>query len=94
MLTFKYSGADGSVLWKKRYNGPANGNDGAAGIAVAPDRSIYVTGYSANASGGSDIVTIKYVMPTTIQKKLMAASSFKASAHPALTTHSRPPPIC
>src|SRR5262245_25167102 len=27
MLTIKYSGADGSVLWQQRYNGPANGYD-------------------------------------------------------------------
>ena len=29
MLTIKYSGADGSVLWQRRYNGPA-----AKGLAV------------------------------------------------------------
>src|SRR5262245_44207260 len=27
MLTIKYSGADGSVLWQNRYNSPANRDD-------------------------------------------------------------------
>lgn len=38
-------------------------------IAVAPDGAIYVTGYSANTSGGSDITTIKYAALTAIQKE-------------------------
>jgi hypothetical protein len=49
---------NGNQLWVIRYNGPANGNDAA--IAIAPDNSIYVTGYSANTNGGSDITIIKY----------------------------------
>lgn len=34
MLTIKYSGVDGSVLWQKRYNGPANSDDSSAALAV------------------------------------------------------------
>ena len=64
----KYS-ANGHQLWVIRYNGPANGDDGGSSIAVAPDGAIYVTGYSANTSGGSDITTIKYAALTAIQKK-------------------------
>lgn len=65
----KYDNTNGNQQWVIRYNGPANGNDGATAIAVAPDGSIYVTGYSANANGGSDITTIKYGNLTNIQKK-------------------------
>jgi uncharacterized delta-60 repeat protein len=66
--TVKYD-TNGNQQWVIRYNGPANGNDGANAIAVAPDGSIYVTGYSQNTSGGSDITTIKYAYPPTIQRK-------------------------
>ena len=66
--TVKYDN-NGNQEWVIRYNGPSNGNDGATAIAVAPDGSIYVTGYSQNASGGSDITTIKYGNLTNIQKK-------------------------
>jgi uncharacterized delta-60 repeat protein len=66
--TVKYD-TNGNQQWVIRYNGPANGNDGATAIAVAPDGSIYVTGYSQNTSGGSDITTIKYGNLTNIQKK-------------------------
>jgi len=65
--TIKYD-PNGNQQWVIRYNGPANGNDGATTIAVAPDGSIYVTGYSTNASGGSDITTIKYAYPSVVQR--------------------------
>lgn len=66
--TIQYE-TNGSEQWVLRYNGPANGNDGATAIAVAPDGSIYVTGYSANEAGGTDIVLIKYAALPSIQKK-------------------------
>jgi len=59
--------SDGNQAWVRPYNGPANGDSGAVAVAVAPDGSIYVTGYSANSSGGTDITTIKYVQDPTIQ---------------------------
>ncbi len=65
--TVKYDN-NGNQQWAILYNGPANGNDGANAIAVALDGSIYVTGYSANTNGGSDITTIKYGNLTNIQK--------------------------
>jgi len=40
---------DGHRQWFLLYDGPANGNDTAIAIAVAPDGAIYVTGYSTNA---------------------------------------------
>ena len=89
--TVKYDN-NGNQQWVIRYNGPANGNDGATAIAVAPDGSIYVTGYSQNASGGSDITTIKYGNLTNIQKKSDGTSNSSFSALPAKATISRPPP--
>jgi hypothetical protein len=66
-MTIEYD-TNGNQLWVQTYNGPANGNDGAIAIAIAPpDGSIYVTGYSANTSGGIDITTIKYLQSPTIQ---------------------------
>jgi hypothetical protein len=44
MLTIKYSGADGSVLWQKRYNGLANGADVAQAVAVDGSGNVVVTG--------------------------------------------------
>src|SRR5262245_35323424 len=46
MLTIKYSGADGSMLWQQRYNSPANGIITLRAIALAVDGSgnVVVTG--------------------------------------------------
>jgi len=65
-LTIKYDN-DGHELWQKRYNGPANGDDIAIGIAVTPDGGIFVAGTSANTNGGTDITLIKYVELQNIQ---------------------------
>jgi len=57
--TLKYSGA-GALLWTRRYNGPANGDDRAGAIAVDADGNIFVTGYSVGSGGYHDYVTIAY----------------------------------
>lgn len=57
--TAKYAGANGALLWEKRYNGPANGDD--IGYSVAADNAgnVIVTGSSYNGSNNS-YYTAKY----------------------------------
>src|SRR6185369_12992590 len=45
--TAKYAAATGALLWEKRYNSPANGDDVAQEIAVDASGNIVVTGCSA-----------------------------------------------
>ncbi len=63
--TIKYSPA-GQELWVQRYDGPAHGEDVATAIAVAPDGSVYVTGWSTTSSNLIEITTIKYVQYQSI----------------------------
>ena len=58
--TIKYNSA-GLLQWVRYYNGPANSDDRAFGIAI--DRTgnyVYVTGYSTGTTTGPDFTTIKY----------------------------------
>jgi hypothetical protein len=61
--TFAYNASTGSILWASRYNGPANGDDLQATIAVRPDGSeVFVTGASAGAEW--DYATVAYASAT------------------------------
>jgi len=58
MMTVKYSGANGSVLWQKRYNGP---NAIPTALAVDSSGNVVVTGYSGNRTNNyHDYYTAKY----------------------------------
>ena len=46
--------------WVQRYNGPANGSDRAAALAVDGQGNVYVTGGSDGADYRSELTTIKY----------------------------------
>jgi uncharacterized delta-60 repeat protein len=50
----------GQTVWTAHYNGPANGNDYPAAIAVDDDGGVYVAGYSEATGTGNDITLIKY----------------------------------
>ena len=47
-------------VWIARYNGPANGNDASADVAVDSAGDVVVTGFSSNASNNRDYYTAKY----------------------------------
>ncbi|UOG73189.1 SBBP repeat-containing protein [Hymenobacter tibetensis] len=59
-VTVKYTGTTGQPLWEARYNGPANGEDQATGLAVDAAGNVYVTGRSVGSSASYDYATIKY----------------------------------
>jgi hypothetical protein len=60
IFVIKYDGNTGAVLWTKRYNGAANGNESANAITVDNAGNIYITGYTTNANGYRDYITLKY----------------------------------
>ena len=53
--TAKYSAADGTLLWEKRYDGPGSGSDAATAVAVDGGGNVVITGTSAG-----DYYTAKY----------------------------------
>ena len=59
--TVAYSAATGAQLWVRRYNGPANGNDGASSVRVSPGGTrVFVTGDSQGARSHQDYATVAY----------------------------------
>lgn len=57
--TVAYSSA-GVPLWTNRYDGPAQFDDGAIAIAIAPGNMVVVTGGSTSSNYSSDYLTIAY----------------------------------
>lgn len=67
--TVAYDAFDGTTLWAKRFNGPANGNDEAFALGVSPDGAkVFVTGYSDSPTdtlaSDPDYLTIAYAAST------------------------------
>jgi hypothetical protein len=57
--TAKYAAASGALLWERRYNGAANGNDVPSGLAIDGTGDVLVTGLS-RGNGGDESYTAKY----------------------------------
>lgn len=58
--TTKYAAADGALLWRRRYNGPANGADSAESVAVDPSGNVIVTGSSEAENDDGNLVANWY----------------------------------
>lgn len=52
--------AAGTLEWSQSFNGAGNAGDIATAVAVDANGNVYVTGRSAGAGTGNDIVTVKY----------------------------------
>jgi len=59
IATVKYA-SDGEELWVKRYNGPANGDDGGYDLAADGSGCLFVTGRSTGPEHELDFATLKY----------------------------------
>jgi hypothetical protein len=57
--TIAYSGT-GVPLWTNRYNGPGNGGDNAADMAIDNRGNVFVTGSSMGSGSTSDYATVAY----------------------------------
>lgn len=64
--TVLYSGGRGGLIWRSRYDGPANSYDEAKALAVDAAGNSYVTGLSYNSDGTNDYATIKYALNPNI----------------------------
>lgn len=59
--TLAYDTSDGSRLWVRRYDGPANNDDYALALAASPDgTALFVTGSSDTTRRNADYATIAY----------------------------------
>jgi outer membrane protein assembly factor BamB len=59
IATIKYDKL-GQEIWVKRYNGPANGDDAPAAIAIDKAGNVFVTGYTKVSGTNYDYIVIKY----------------------------------
>src|SRR5712691_9108393 len=88
--TVTYGAATGRQLWARRYNGPANGFDGASAVAVSPGgATVFVTGYSGRRPTANDYATVAYSAATGRQLWVSRYHGYEAisvAVSPAGTT--------
>jgi hypothetical protein len=84
-LTVAYD-SGGGELWATQYAGPGS-NDVSTALVAAPDGSVYVTGWSANASGGIDLTTVKYQQFKTIEAQPGGPMILRSAAAPGQTNY-------
>lgn len=65
IAVFKYD-ANGTLLWRKVWNGPAGTQDIAFGMALAPDGAVIAVGRTNTVATSSDYVTLKYATDGTL----------------------------
>ncbi len=80
IVTIKY-GPNDNQIWLQRYHGPGSGNDAPNAIAIDKNGNVYVTGYEATTSGGTEIVTIKY-SPIALQMQPNGSVLLQAQGTP------------
>jgi WD40 repeat protein len=67
--TVAYDATTGAERWVARYNGPGNGSDVAAGLAVGSDGStVFVTGSSPGSGTLDDYATVAYDATTGAER--------------------------
>ena len=59
IVTIKYNGSSGAVLWQQSFDGEAGGNDVATALSLDPLNNVYVGGYTQTATGDSYLL-MKY----------------------------------
>ena len=65
IATVGFNGTDGQQQWAVRYTGDvAYGSDEGRALAVGALGDIYVVGYSYNTDWNSDLLSLRYLLPT------------------------------
>jgi len=83
VVTIKYN-TEGDTLWVRRFNGPVNGDDWGAFLAIDESGNVYVAGGSEGEETGADYLVMKYGPPGEVMWKRRydgsGSSTDKASA--------------
>jgi hypothetical protein len=89
----KYQSGSGDLKWVARYNGSANSDDKAFGLAVDNSGNCFVTGSTTGISTGSDYLTLKYnssgVRQWTATYNNLSANSEDVANSIVLSNHSK-----
>jgi Beta-propeller repeat len=89
--TVKYD-STGQEQWVARYDGPANGDDFASGLAIDTSNNIYVTGRSTGLGTAFDYTTVKYVQAASPTPTPTPSPTPAATATPTPSRRATPVP--